>query len=98
MSTSVELALAALILQFSAILDAMALGSTVETLVVSRWRASLAFTLLLLIPGEGADVFFGSQSQAYLCCFHLVESFAGSGLLPCSRVHAIRFQVTADFF
>ena len=50
MSASVELALVALILWLLAILDAMAFGSAVETLVVSWWRISLALSLLLLIP------------------------------------------------
>ena len=50
MSTSVEFALTALILQLSAILDAMVFSSTIETLVVSWWRVSLALALLLVIP------------------------------------------------
>ena len=45
-----ELALAALILWLSAVLDAMAFGPAVETLVVSWRRVSLALALLLLIP------------------------------------------------
>ena len=60
MTTSMELALVALILWLSAVLDAMAFSSTVETLVVSWRRVSLALTHLLLIPQEGADVFFSS--------------------------------------
>ena len=97
-TSSMELALAALILRLSAILDAMAFGSTVETLVVSWRRASFTLSLLLFIPQEGADVFFGSWSKPYLCRFHLVESFTWTGFLPCSCVHAIRFQVGANFF
>ena len=59
MAASVELALVALVFWLSAVFDAMAFGSTVETLVVSWQRVS--FTLsLLLIPREGADVFFSS--------------------------------------
>ena len=61
-TSSMELALAALILWLSAILDAMAFGSTVETLVVLWRRVSFTLSLLLLIPQEGADVFFSSQS------------------------------------
>ena len=50
MTASMELALAALVLWLSAVLDAVAFGPTVETLVVSWWRISLALTLLLFIP------------------------------------------------
>ena len=50
MTAAMELALVALILRLSAVLDAMAFGSAVETLVVSWWRISLALSLLLLIP------------------------------------------------
>ena len=60
MTASVELALTALVLWLSAVLDTMAFGPTIETLVVSWRRTSLAFPLLLLIPREGADVFFSS--------------------------------------
>ena len=60
MSASMELALAALIFWLSAILDAMAFGSAIETLVVSWRRVSLAFALLFLIPREGTNVFFSS--------------------------------------
>ena len=60
MTTSVELALATLILWLSAVLDAVTFGSAVETLVVSWQKVSFALTLLLLIPREGADVFFDS--------------------------------------
>ena len=49
-TSSMELALAALILRLSAILDAMAFGSAVETLVVSWRRASFTLSLLLFIP------------------------------------------------
>ena len=49
-TTSVELALAALILWLSAVFDAVAFSSAVETLVVSWRGVSLALTLLLLIP------------------------------------------------
>ena len=52
-----ELALTALILWLSTVLDAVAFSSTVETLVVSWRRIALAFTLLLFIPQEGANVF-----------------------------------------
>ena len=60
MTTSVEFALVALVLGLSAILDAVAFGSAVETLVASWRRVTLAFALalLLLFPREGADVFF----------------------------------------
>ena len=61
MTAPMELAFVALVLWLSAILDAVTLHSTVETLVVS-WRGSLAFALPVLIPQEGADVFFGSWS------------------------------------
>ena len=50
MTSSVELALVALVLQLLAILDAMTLGFTVETLVVSQRRISFALSFLLLIP------------------------------------------------
>ena len=98
MTTSMELALITLILWLMAVFDAMSLSPAVETLVVSWRRVSLAFTLLLFIPQEGADVFFSSWPEPYLCRFHLVESFAGAGFLPCSHIHAIRLQVSADFF
>ena len=61
MTASMELAFVALVLWLSAVLDAVTLRSAVETLVVS-WRDSLAFAFLLLIPQEGADVFFNSWS------------------------------------
>ena len=57
-TSSMELALVALVLWFSAILDAVAFSSTVETLVVSWRRVSFTLSLLLLIPQESADVFF----------------------------------------
>ena len=50
MTTSMEFALVALVLQLSAVLDAVAFGSTVETLVVSWWRVSFTLALLLFIP------------------------------------------------
>ena len=50
MTASMELALTALIFWLLAVLDAVAFGSTVETLVVSWQRVSLALTLLLFIP------------------------------------------------
>ena len=59
---SMELALSALVLQLLAILDAMALGSTVETLVVSWWHIPFALSFLLFFPQEGSDVFFCSWS------------------------------------
>ena len=49
-ASAVELALVALVLWLSAILDAMALSSAVETLVVSRRRTPFALSFLLLIP------------------------------------------------
>ena len=59
MTASMELALVALVLWLLAVLDAVAFGSTIETLVVP-WRR-VSFTLsLLLIPQEGADVFLDS--------------------------------------
>ena len=61
-TSSVELALGALVLGLLAVLDAVAFGSTVETLVVSWRRVSFTLTLLLLIPREGADIFFSSRS------------------------------------
>ena len=96
-SASMELALAALVFWLSAILDAMAFGSTVETLVVSWRGVSFTLSLLLFIPHKGADVFFGFRSEPDLCCLYLVESFTRTGFLPCSRVHVIRFQVGANF-
>ena len=62
MTASMELALTALILWLLAVLDAVALGSAVETLVVSWRRVSFTLTPFLLIPREGADVFFNPQS------------------------------------
>ena len=50
MAASVELALAALILQLSAVLDAVAFSSTVETLVVSWQGISSTLSLFLLVP------------------------------------------------
>ena len=50
MTASMELALGALVFQFSAILDAMAFDSAVETLVVSWRRVSFTLAFLLLIP------------------------------------------------
>ena len=47
---SMELALIALVLWLSAILDAVAFGSTVETLVVSWWRVPFALSFLLFFP------------------------------------------------
>ena len=61
MTASMELAFAALILWLSAVLDAVAFGPTIETLVVSWRRVSLALTLLLqllalaLIPPSPSD-------------------------------------------
>ena len=60
MTASMELALIALVLWLSAILDAMTFGSAVETLVVSWQRVALSFALLLLIPRKSADIFFDS--------------------------------------
>ena len=93
-----EFALGALIFRLSAVLDAVTLSSTVETLVVSWRRVSFTLAFLLFIPREGGDVFFGSQSEPNLRCFHLVESFTGTGFLSCSCIHAIHFQVGANFF
>ena len=98
MTTSVELTLVALVLQLLAVFDAVTLSSTVETLVVLWQWVSFSLALLLLIPGEGADVFLVSGSHSYLHCFHLVERFARSGFLPCLCVHSIRFQVGTNFF
>ena len=50
MTSSVELALGALVLWLSTVLDAMTLGSAVEALVVSWWCISFALSFLLLIP------------------------------------------------
>ena len=58
MTSSMELALTTLVLQLSAILDAVALDSAVETLVVSQQHIPFALSFLLLIPQEGSDVFF----------------------------------------
>ena len=49
-TSSVELALVALVLWLLAVLDAMAFSSAVKTLVVSWWHGSLACPFLLLIP------------------------------------------------
>ena len=49
-SAAVELALGALILWLSTILDAMAFSSAVEALVVSWRRVSFTLALLLLVP------------------------------------------------
>ena len=57
-----ELALGALVLQLSAILDAVALDSAVETLVVSQQHIPFALSFLLLIPQESSNIFFFSQS------------------------------------
>ena len=48
-TSSMELALSALVLWLSAVLDAMILGPAVETLVVSRY-IPFALSFLLLIP------------------------------------------------
>ena len=61
-TSSMELALGALVFWFLAVLDAVAFGYAVETLVVSWRRVSFTLTLLLLIPREGADIFFSSWS------------------------------------
>ena len=50
MTASVELAFVALVLWLSAVLDAVAFGSAVETLVVLWQRVSFTLSLLLLIP------------------------------------------------
>ena len=50
MTASKELALAALILWLSAVLDAVAFGPAVETLVVSWQHIPFALSFLLLIP------------------------------------------------
>ena len=50
MTATVELALGALVLRLTAILDAVAFGSAVETLVVSWRRVSFTLAFLLLIP------------------------------------------------
>ena len=62
MTASVKLALTTLVLRLSAVLDVVTFGSAVETLVVSWCRVSFTLSLLLLIPQEGADVFFSSWS------------------------------------
>ena len=49
-TSSMELALVALVLRLAAVLDAMTLGSAVETLVVSQWHIPSALSFLLLIP------------------------------------------------
>ena len=49
-TSSMELALSALVLWLSAVLDAMILGPAVETLVVLWQRVSFTLPLLLLIP------------------------------------------------
>ena len=67
MASSVELALIALVLQLSAIFEAMALDSAVETLVVSWWRIPFALSFLLLIQREGSDVFFSLWPKPDLC-------------------------------
>ena len=48
-ASSMELALSALVFRLSAVLDAVTLISTVETLVVSQQRAPFALSFLLLI-------------------------------------------------
>ena len=67
MTSSMELALIALVFRLSEILDAVALGPTVETLVVSQWSISFALSFLLLVPREGSDVFFNSWPKPDLC-------------------------------
>ena len=62
MTPPVELAFVALVLQLLAVLDAMTLGSTVETLIVSWQHIPFALSFLLFIPQESADVFFRSWS------------------------------------
>ena len=59
-TSSMKLALVALVLQLSAILDAVTFSSTVETLVVSWQCVPFALSFLLLIPQEGADIFICS--------------------------------------
>ena len=93
-----ELALVALVLRLLAVLDAMTLDSAVETLVVSRQCIPFAFAFLLLIPQESANIFFGPWPNPDLCRFNLVEGFAGTSFLPCACVHAVCFQVGANFF
>ena len=65
-TSSMEFALAALVLWLPAILDAVAFGSAVETLVVSWWRVSSTLSLLLFFPREGTNVFFGFRSEPNL--------------------------------
>ena len=67
MTAAVELALVALVLRLSAILDAVTFSSAVETFVVSWQRVSFTLALLLFIPREGTNVFFGSWSRSSLC-------------------------------
>ena len=92
-TASMKLALAALVLWLSAVFDAVTFSSAVETLVVSWRRISLAFTLFLLIPREGTNVFFDPWSKPYLRRFYLIESFAGTRFLTCSCVHVVCLQV-----
>ena len=93
-----ELALVALVLRLSAVFDAVALGSAVETLVVPWRRIPFALSFLLLIPREGSNVFFNSWPKPNLRRFNLVDRFAGASFLSCACVHAVCLQVGADFF
>ena len=66
MTASMELTLGALVFGLSAVLDAVTFSSAVETFVVSWRRVSFTLSLLLIIPRESADVFFGSRSKPNL--------------------------------
>ena len=57
MASSMELALVALVLRLSAVLDAVTLDSAVETLVVLWRHIPFALSFLLLISREGSNVF-----------------------------------------
>ena len=97
MSSSVELAFAALVLRLSAVFDTMSFFSAVEALVAS-WQRPFPFGLLLLVvPRKGANV-VSLQTRSYLRRFGLVHRSTGASFLTRFGIHPIGLQVGADLF
>ena len=95
MSSSVELAFSALILQLSAVLDAVSFFSAVEALVASWWGSFPLVLLLLVVPREGANV-VGFWAWSYLRRFSLIHRSTWTSLLTCFGIHPIGLQVGAN--
>ena len=97
MAASVELALAALILRLLAVLYSMSILAAVEALVAS-WCRGLRLSLLLIVPGEGANIFFSPGSWSKFYSFDLMDRLAGARFFPSSGVHVVHLQIVANFF